>query len=129
MQASVTLPIGSHISVSRELSQQLLDAATALSEREEGLNFTSTRSRLDGESLSVRLDIASESLESWPPSRIAREWRELTGDLLGAQSVRFESDFGGPGSGAALSLRLSHPNTRCWRQPPHDWPNSWQSTG
>lgn len=112
VQASITLPIGSHISVSRELSQQLLDAAEELSEREDTLSFSSSRSRLDGESLSVRLDIARESLEAWPPSRIAREWRELTGDLLGAQSVRFESDFGGPGSGAALSLRLSHPNTQ-----------------
>ncbi|MCL5426358.1 MAG: efflux RND transporter permease subunit [Gammaproteobacteria bacterium] len=112
VQASITLPIGSHISVSRELSQQLLDAAEELSDREETLSFSSSRSRLDGESLSVRLDIARESLEAWPPSRIAREWRELTGDLLGAQSVRFESDFGGPGSGAALSLRLSHPNTQ-----------------
>ncbi|WP_249978287.1 efflux RND transporter permease subunit [Vreelandella olivaria] len=112
VQASVTLPIGSNISVSRELSQQLLDAAARLSEREETLNFSSSRSRLDGESLSVRLDIAKESLDTWPPSRIAREWRELTGDLLGAQSVRFESDVGGPGSGAALSLRLSHPNTQ-----------------
>ncbi len=112
VQASVTLPIGSHISVSRELSQQLLHAAEQLSEREETLRFSSSRSRLDGESLSVRLDIASESLDDWPPSRIAREWRELTGDLVGAQSVRFESDFGGPGSGAALSLRLSHPNTQ-----------------
>lgn len=112
VQASVTLPIGSHISVSRELSQQLLAAAEHLSEREETLSFSSSRSRLDGESLSVRLDIARESLEEWPPSRIAREWRELTGDLVGAQSVRFESDFGGPGSGAALSLRLSHPNTQ-----------------
>ncbi|GGC87480.1 efflux RND transporter permease subunit [Vreelandella lutescens] len=112
VQATVTLPIGSHISVSRELSQQLLDAAAQLSEQEETLTFSSTRSRLDGESLEVRLDIASESLDAWPPSRIAREWRELTGDLLGAQSVRFESDFGGPGSGAALSLRLSHPNTQ-----------------
>lgn len=112
VQASITLPIGSHISVSRGLSQQLLDAAEALSEREDTLSFSSSRSRLDGESLSVRLDIARESLEAWPPSRIAREWRELSGDLLGAQSVRFESDFGGPGSGAALSLRLSHPNTQ-----------------
>ncbi|MFC7366986.1 MULTISPECIES: efflux RND transporter permease subunit [Vreelandella] len=112
VQASVTLPIGSHISVSRELSQQLLHAAGQLSEREDTLRFSSSRSRLDGESLSVRLDIASESLDDWPPSRIAREWRELTGDLVGAQSVRFESDFGGPGSGAALSLRLSHPNTQ-----------------
>jgi len=112
VQATVTLPIGSHISVSRELSQQLLDAAAQLSEQEETLTFSSTRSSLDGESLEVRLDIAPESLDAWPPSRIAREWRDLTGDLLGAQSVRFESDFGGPGSGAALSLRLSHPNTQ-----------------
>ncbi|UXZ53413.1 efflux RND transporter permease subunit [Halomonas sp. 7T] len=111
VQASVTLPIGSHISISRELSQQLLNAAEQLSEREETLSFSSSRSRLDGESLSVRLDIARESLDAWPPSRIAGEWRELTGDLVGAQSVRFESDVGGPGSGAALSLRLSHPDT------------------
>lgn len=112
VQATVTLPIGTNISVSRELSQQLLDAAGQLSEREDTLAFSSTRSRLDGENLEVRLDIASASLEAWPPSRIAREWRELAGDLVGAQSVRFESDFGGPGSGAALSLRLSHPNTQ-----------------
>jgi len=60
----------------------------------------------------VRLDIAPESLKNWPPSRIAPAWRELTGELAGAESVRFESDVGGPGSGAALSLRLSHPNTQ-----------------
>ncbi|RUR55072.1 efflux RND transporter permease subunit [Vreelandella populi] len=112
VQATVTLPIGTNISVSRELSQQLLAAAQQLSEREDTLAFSSTRSRLDGENLEVRLDIASESLEAWAPSRIAREWREVAGDLVGAQSVRFESDFGGPGSGAALSLRLSHPDTQ-----------------
>ncbi|WP_018916371.1 efflux RND transporter permease subunit [Vreelandella zhanjiangensis] len=112
VQATVTLPIGTNISVSRELSQQLLNAAQTLSEREDTLAFSSTRSRLDGENLQVRLDIASDSLETWPPSRIAREWRTLAGDLVGAQSVRFESDFGGPGSGAALSLRLSHPDTQ-----------------
>lgn len=112
VQATVTLPIGTNISASRELSQQLLHAAQALSEQEETLSFSSTRSRLDGEDLQVRLDIASDSLEAWPPSRIAREWRTLAGDLVGAQSVRFESDFGGPGSGAALSLRLSHPDTQ-----------------
>ncbi|MCO7245483.1 efflux RND transporter permease subunit [Halomonas sp. Mc5H-6] len=112
VEASVTLPIGSHISVSRELSQQLLEAGDRLSQREASLHFSSTHTRLDGESLQVELEIAPESLEDWPPSRVAREWRELTGDLLGAQSVRFASDAGGPGSGAALSLRLSHPDTQ-----------------
>ncbi|WP_346796166.1 efflux RND transporter permease subunit [Halomonas sp. Bachu 37] len=112
VQASVTLPIGSPISLSRGLSEQLLDAAERLDEREDDLTFTSTRTRLDGSSLEVRLDIAADSLDEWPPSRIARQWRELSGDLVGAQSVRFEADFGGPGSGAALSLRLSHPDTQ-----------------
>ncbi|MCL7928413.1 efflux RND transporter permease subunit [Halomonas llamarensis] len=111
VQASITVPIGSHISLSRELSQQLLDAAKTLAEREAGLAFTSTRTQLDGESLHVRLDIARDSLNDWPPSKIARPWRELSGDLVGAESVRFASDAGGPGSGAALSLRLSHPST------------------
>ncbi|NOG31885.1 efflux RND transporter permease subunit [Halomonas sp. TBZ9] len=112
VQASVTLPIGSPISLSRSLSQQLLDAADTLAESEDSLSFSSSRTQLDGESLSIRLDIAAESLDDWPPSRIAPAWRELSGDLVGAQSVRFESDVGGPGSGAALSLRLSHPDTQ-----------------
>ncbi|SER81722.1 Multidrug efflux pump subunit AcrB [Vreelandella subterranea] len=112
VEASITLPIGSHISVSRGLSQQLLKAGDQLSQREASLHFSSTHTRLDGESLQVELEIAPESLEDWPPSRVAREWRALTGDLLGAQSVRFASDAGGPGSGAALSLRLSHPDTQ-----------------
>ncbi|WNL41612.1 efflux RND transporter permease subunit [Halomonas sp. PAMB 3264] len=112
VRATVTLPIGSNISVSRELGQQLIDAAETLSGEEPTLSFASTRSRLDGESLEVTLDIASESLDQWPPSRIAERWRDVSGDLVGAQSVRFASDVGGPGSGAALSLRLSHPDTQ-----------------
>ena len=112
VQASVSMPIGSPMTLGRSLSQQLLEAANTLDEREEGLSFTSTRTQLDGASLSVRLDIAPQSLKAWPPSRIAPAWRELTGDLAGAESVRFESDVGGPGSGAALSLQLSHPNTQ-----------------
>ncbi|CAM4002327.1 efflux RND transporter permease subunit [Vreelandella rituensis] len=111
VQASISLPIGSPINLSRDLSGQLLDAAERLSAREDDLAFSGTQSRLDGEALSVRLDIAPQSLDDWPPSRVARAWRELSGDLVGAQSVRFESDVGGPGSGAALSLRLSHPDT------------------
>ena len=112
VQASVSMPIGSPMTLGRSLSQQLLEAADTLDAREEGLSFTSTHTQLDGANLSVRLDIAPESLKAWPPSRIAPAWRELTGDLTGAESVRFESDVGGPGSGAALSLRLSHPNTQ-----------------
>ncbi|MBN1295215.1 efflux RND transporter permease subunit, partial [bacterium] len=37
-----------------------------------------------------------------------RRWREAVGPITGADRVRFESDFGGPGSGRALTVELSH---------------------
>jgi len=39
-----------------------------------------------------------------------RLWRQGVGPLLGLESLRFESDRGGPGSGAALTIELSHRN-------------------
>ncbi|HRQ06035.1 MAG TPA: efflux RND transporter permease subunit, partial [Nitrosomonas halophila] len=35
-------------------------------------------------------------------------WREMTGDIPGIESILFESDAGGPGSGAAITIELNH---------------------
>ncbi|WP_220128002.1 efflux RND transporter permease subunit [Billgrantia kenyensis] len=112
VQATVTLPVGSPIAEDRRIRDQLLDAAMALAERDDGPSFTASRAQIDGDRLNVRLTIERDSLDAWPPSRVAREWRDEAGDIMGAQAVRFESDFGGPGAGAALTLRLSHSDSR-----------------
>ena len=112
VQATVTLPVGSPIAEDRRIRDQLLDAAAALSAEADGPRFAASRAQVDGDSLNVRLTIERDSLADWPPSRIARAWREEVGDVIGAQSVRFESDFGGPGAGAALTLSLAHPDGR-----------------
>jgi multidrug efflux pump subunit AcrB len=39
---------------------------------------------------------------------VTRRWREHTGPIIGLQSLRYEADRGGPGSGASLTLELSH---------------------
>ena len=39
---------------------------------------------------------------------LTRLWRERVGTIPGLESLRFESDRGGPGSGAALTVELSH---------------------
>lgn len=39
---------------------------------------------------------------------VTRLWREKAGPITGLQYVRFESDRGGPGGGAAISLELQH---------------------
>ena len=112
VQATVTLPVGSPIEEDQRIRDQLMDAAEALAERDEGPHFTATRAQIDGDRLNVRLTIEPDSLDTWPPSRVARAWREATGDIVGAQAVRFESDFGGPGAGAGLTLQLAHSDSR-----------------
>lgn len=108
VQASISLPPGSPIADDRQVRDRLLATANALAAREDGPQFSATSTRLDGDSLEVQLELAAESLEAWSPSRVAREWRQQVGELTNVQSVRFESDFGGPGRGAGLTLRLAH---------------------
>ncbi|MCK5924830.1 MAG: efflux RND transporter permease subunit [Methylococcales bacterium] len=38
----------------------------------------------------------------------SQKWREMTGELTGVSSLIFESDAGGPGSGAAITIELNH---------------------
>lgn len=39
---------------------------------------------------------------------VTNRWREMAGDIPGAEYVRFESDRGGPGRGAAITVELRH---------------------
>ncbi len=41
-------------------------------------------------------------------NEFVQRWRETVGRIPEAEQVRFESDFGGPGAGRALSVELSH---------------------
>jgi multidrug efflux pump subunit AcrB len=40
--------------------------------------------------------------------KVTALWRRAVGPIVGLQYLRFESDRGGPGSGAALTVELSH---------------------
>ncbi len=39
-------------------------------------------------------------------------WRKETGNILGLESITFSANRGGPGDGAALTVELSHENTK-----------------
>jgi len=110
VQATVSLPPGSPLAADHAVRDALLAGARRLADAHADLAYDSTRARQRGDTLEVRLSIAADSLRAWPPSRLARAWREATGELPGVEAIRFASDAGGPGGGADLTLRLSHPD-------------------
>jgi len=40
--------------------------------------------------------------------QMTKEWRKATGPIVGTDSLRFESDRGGPGGGASIAVELRH---------------------
>jgi len=38
------------------------------------------------------------------------QWRQLTGQIMGVDTLLYESDAGGPGAGAAITIELNHPD-------------------
>ncbi|MDO8843037.1 MAG: efflux RND transporter permease subunit [Methylicorpusculum sp.] len=45
-----------------------------------------------------------------------QRWREATGEIAGIESIMFESDAGGPGSGSALTIELNHRDIKILEQ-------------
>ena len=51
--------------------------------------------------------------------QFSQRWREATGDIVGAESLLFESDVGGPGAGSAITLELNHPDSNILEKVSH----------
>ncbi|KAB7627658.1 efflux RND transporter permease subunit [Alkalilimnicola sp. S0819] len=67
--------------------------------------------RESGNNVELRVYLTPPEQRPISTTEFARLWRQASGELAGVESLSFLSDRGGPGSGAAISLRLSHRDT------------------
>ncbi|OEU66019.1 MAG: cobalt-zinc-cadmium resistance protein [Desulfovibrio sp. S3730MH75] len=58
--------------------------------------------------LKVQIFLAEADVRQISTDQFVKQWRREMGPLAGAESVLFESDRGGPGSGGSLEIELSH---------------------
>ena len=110
------LPYGSSADRTRAVQQRLLDTANAVAERNGGdqlvdgvLAFVGN-SQSGGEShtTEVLVYLTKPDIRPIGTAEFIKQWREETGPIAGLESITFKSDAGGPGSGAALTVELSH---------------------
>jgi multidrug efflux pump subunit AcrB len=115
--ASITYPPGAPEGQLWEAQRQLEAAANQVisangnDDLSEGI-FTSIR---DNEIQSYVL-LTDPEIRPISTAEFSRQWREAMGPVPGAETISFLSDRGGPGSGAALTVELSHRDIRTLEQ-------------
>ena len=66
--------------------------------------------RADGNKIEIRVYLAPMEVRDKIISTegFTERWRQSVGELTGVDSMRFESDAGGPGGGSAITIELNH---------------------
>jgi multidrug efflux pump subunit AcrB len=106
---TATLPYGSPMARAREVRDRLLAAAGAVVREGGGEKLSlGVLAHVRENSVEARIYLTSPDLRPVSTAEVTRRWRERVGALPGLEALKFESDRGGPGGGAALTVELSH---------------------
>ncbi|WP_421903106.1 efflux RND transporter permease subunit [Maridesulfovibrio sp.] len=115
---TVDLPYGT----AKEVTQKVLDKTVAAAEKvaeENGgdqlvegiyakIGGSGRRKTSGSHVLKVQVFLTDADTRPIHTDEFVRQWRRNLGPIPGAESILFESDRGGPGSGSSLEIELSH---------------------
>ena len=103
------LPYGAPASRLRAVERQLVDAAQRVADENGGESLSrGIFSRVNGNRIAVRFYLTEPEIRPLSTDKVSTLWRSSMGNATGLESITFESDRGGPGSGKGLSIQLSH---------------------
>ncbi|MGC1481346.1 MAG: efflux RND transporter permease subunit, partial [Chthoniobacterales bacterium] len=107
--ASARLPLGSPLANVETVERRLIKAAEKVIAENGGDQLAiGIASSINQNRADVRIYLHEPDVRPISTGTVSELWREATGTIPGAESIRFESDRGGPGSGAGLTVELSH---------------------
>ena len=108
---TATLPYGTSVQKTEIVQQRLVEAARQVSTENGGDKLVDgIFAEIDGNTTTVRVYLTPPEVRPIPTAKLTALWRERVGSLTGLESLKFESDAGGPGRGASISVELSHRN-------------------
>lgn len=106
---TATLPIGSPDTEMFRVRDKLiagLEKVAAENGGDELLDGIS--SSVSDNSVEINGYLTAPDVRQFSTKDVIKKWRQAVGPIVGLQSLRYESDRGGPGSGAGLSVELGH---------------------
>ncbi|KIX14119.1 efflux RND transporter permease subunit [Dethiosulfatarculus sandiegensis] len=120
-EVSAVLPVGSPLDRMKSVQNKLTVAMDKVA-RENGGDrlLKGVFVRINENEVEVRAYLTSPELRDLSTAQVNRLWREKVGTIAGLESLRFTSDGRGPGSGAALTVELSHTDINVLEKASHD---------
>ena len=108
---SVTLPVGTASWKTAEVLDQIVSSAKQVVDENGGDKLSKgIYASVNENSISTRIFLTPPDERPLGTTEVTQKWRELTGEIPGLETISFESDRGGPGSGRGLTIELSHRN-------------------
>ncbi len=110
-RVTATLPIGSAFTKTLQIQEVLVKEAQKIANKNgNGALVEGIFAHIFGNVTEIRVYLTPPDSRPISTSAFADKWRRQVGVLPGLESLRFESDAGGPGHGAAISIELQHQN-------------------
>ncbi len=110
--ATAVLPYGSPLSKTTAVRDRLLEVAGEIVETHGGETLAEgILGAIDENQVTVMVFLTDPEVRPLGTAELTRMWRAETGPIKGLESLKFESDRGGPGSGASLTVELAHRDT------------------
>jgi multidrug efflux pump subunit AcrB len=109
--AAVTalLPFGTSVNRTTEVEKLLVEKGKEIIAKNGGDELSEgIFAQVNNNQAEVRIYLTPPDKRPISTARVTQLWREATGEVAGLESIKFESDAGGPGRGAAISVELSH---------------------
>ncbi len=107
--ASAVLPYGSADVRVEAVQGHLVRAAEKVIDENGGETLArGTFARINENTVTVRVMLTDPEIRPMGTADFTAAWRKAAGELPGLESMMFQSDRGGPGSGSSLTVELSH---------------------
>ncbi len=111
--AEITMPSSTSEARLREISRDLyITAEEVINENGGPDQYKGVYINVRGSKVRAYLNLIDAELRPLSTSEVTRVWQQKFGSVLGAETINFQADRGGPGSGKALQVRLSHSDAK-----------------
>jgi multidrug efflux pump subunit AcrB len=116
-RVELALPYGSAVKQTEAVRDRLLAGAEQVAQKYGGEElvvgtFADLGRAVNGSSgshtVDIRVFMVDPELRAISTTQFIQEWRRATGEISGLETITYSSDSGGPGSGKALTVELSH---------------------